>query len=58
MRGSADRTSTRSDALRLFDSLGATTKRYVEIANGAHFVGAERNAPQVFGETNLFLQGC
>lgn len=58
VRGSADMTSTRSDALHLFDALGAKTKRYVEIAHGAHFVSAERNAPQVFGETNLFLKGC
>lgn len=57
IRGSADRTSTRSDALHLFDRLGAKVKRYVEIANGAHFVSAERNAWQVFDEVNAFLAG-
>ncbi|MBZ0163582.1 MAG: alpha/beta fold hydrolase [Notoacmeibacter sp.] len=57
IRGSADRTSTRSDALHLFDVLGTKLKRYVEIANGAHFVSAERNAWQVFNETSAFLGG-
>lgn len=56
IRGSVDQTSTRSDTLRLFDGLGARVKRYVEIANGAHFVSAERNAWQVFDEVNLFLE--
>lgn len=55
IRGGADRTSTRSDALRLFDRLGAAEKQYVEIANGAHFVSAERRAPQVFAAVNAFL---
>lgn len=55
IRGSADRTSTRTDALGLFDRLGARERRYVEIANGAHFVSAERNAPQVFDEVSVFL---
>ncbi|MEM9211738.1 MAG: alpha/beta fold hydrolase, partial [Pseudomonadota bacterium] len=55
IRGSADPTSTRRDALALFEALGATEKTYVEIANGAHFVSAERRAPQVFAAVNAFL---
>ena len=56
VRGGADQTSTRSDALTLFDRVGATEKRYVEIANGAHFLMAERQAPQVFDTLNGFLK--
>lgn len=55
IRGGADPTSTRSDALALLDTLAAQDKRYVEISNGAHFVSAERRAPAVFSETNAFL---
>jgi len=56
IRGGADPTSTRSDALSLFDKIGAVEKSYVEIANGAHFVSAEKRAPAVFGEVNQFLR--
>ena len=56
IRGGADPTSTRPDALALLDRLGASERRYVEIANGAHFVSAERRAPQVFASTGAFLQ--
>jgi pimeloyl-ACP methyl ester carboxylesterase len=55
IRGAADATSTRSDALALFDRLGAADRQYVEIANGAHFVSAERRAPQLFDAVNCFL---
>ncbi len=55
IRGSADVTSTRRDALQLFDKLGTGEKRYIEIANGSHFLSAERNAWQVFDETNAFI---
>jgi pimeloyl-ACP methyl ester carboxylesterase len=55
IRGGADPTSTRSDALRLLDRLGAADRHYVEIANGAHFVSAERRATQVFNSVNSFL---
>ncbi|WP_300296238.1 alpha/beta fold hydrolase [Ferrovibrio sp.] len=47
LRGSRDTTSTRSDALALFDRLGTRVKRYVEISHGTHFIGAERQAWQV-----------
>ena len=56
IRGGADTTSTRSDALALFDRLAATHKRYAELANGAHFASAERLGPQVFSIANAFLQ--
>ncbi|MEM1046389.1 MAG: alpha/beta hydrolase [Pseudomonadota bacterium] len=55
IRGSADTTSTRGDALALFDLLGSHVKRYVEIAHGSHFASAERNGWQIFDETNAFL---
>lgn len=57
IRGGADPTSTRSDALTLFDGIGASERSYVEIANGAHFVSAERRASEVFRATNAFLRG-
>ena len=56
LRGSADPTSTRSDALSLFDRLGAEEKEYLVIANGAHFVSAERRAPEVFRAVSNFLR--
>lgn len=56
LRGDADMTSTRTDALALFDRLGTEARHYVEIADGGHFVSAERRAPQVFAEANAFLQ--
>ncbi|MBD3666285.1 alpha/beta fold hydrolase [Sulfitobacter sp. TSTF-M16] len=56
IRGGADTTSTRSDALALFDVLAAPVKRYVELANGAHFASAERLGPQVFRTANAFLE--
>lgn len=55
IRGGADPTSTRSDALALLDRAGATTKSYIEIANGAHFVSAESRAPHVFAAVGAFL---
>lgn len=55
VRGGADPTSTRSDALALFDKLGSERKHYLEIANGAHFVSAERQAHEVFSATAAFL---
>ncbi|MFC2967754.1 alpha/beta hydrolase [Acidimangrovimonas pyrenivorans] len=57
LRGGADPTSTRADALALFDALGSEERQYVEIANGAHFVSAERQAPAVFAAANSFLAG-
>lgn len=55
IRGGADPTSTRTDALGLFDRIGALDKQYVEIANGAHFISAEVRARQVFDAVTAFL---
>lgn len=55
IRGEDDTTSTSSDALRLFGALGAADKRYVAISPGSHFLCAERNAVELFGEIDLFL---
>lgn len=55
IRGDDDPTSTNVDALGLFHALGADTKRYVIIANATHFLALEKNAPQLFEETALFL---
>ena len=57
IRGGADPTSTRADALSLFDRLGTPDRHYVEIAGGAHFVSAERRAPEVFAAVRAFLEG-
>ncbi len=56
IRGSADTTSTRSDALALFDRLGTQSKRYAELSGGAHFASAEQLGPQIFSTTNAFLR--
>jgi len=56
IRGRDDTTSTQSDALNLLAALGSASKRYVEIAPGSHFLCAERNARELFGEIDLFLQ--
>lgn len=56
IRGGVDPTSARTDALRLFDLIGAEEKQYVEIANGAHFVSAEKKAQHVFDAVNQFLR--
>ena len=55
IRGGADATSTRADALALLDALPAPERTYVEIANGGHFISAERRAPQLHAATNAFL---
>ena len=55
IRGGADPTSTRADALALLDRLGTPDRTYVEIAGGAHFVSAERRAPEVFAAVGAFL---
>jgi pimeloyl-ACP methyl ester carboxylesterase len=57
VRGAQDPTATRSDALSLFDRLGAQTRQYVEIANGTHFINAEALAHQLFTAVHGFLTG-
>lgn len=56
IRGGADTTSTRSDALTLFDAIAAPAKQYAELANGAHFASAERIGRRVFETANAFLR--
>ena len=56
VRGAQDPTSTRSDALALFDRLAATRRQYVEIANGTHFLNAEGQADQLFAAVHGFLK--
>ncbi|MEM7520103.1 MAG: alpha/beta hydrolase [Pseudomonadota bacterium] len=56
LRGGADTTSTRSDALALFDQLGTPHKRYFELSGGTHFASAERAGPEIFSATSAFLQ--
>lgn len=41
VRGSLDAASRRSDALALFDAVGADDRTYVEIAGGTHFLQFE-----------------
>lgn len=55
IRGEDDTTSTESDSRRLFEALGTPRKRTVAIAPGSHFLCAERNAQELFGEIALFL---
>lgn len=56
IRGSDDPTSTRIDALDLFDAIGARERQYVEIANATHFGQGERSAPQLFDAVHTFLR--
>lgn len=55
VRGAQDPTSTRTDALALFDRLRAENRRYVEIANGTHFINAKAQAKDLFGSSHQFL---
>lgn len=58
IRGDDDPTSTDADARGLYAELASATKRYVVIGDGTHFVCLEKNAPQLFAETALFLHGA
>jgi pimeloyl-ACP methyl ester carboxylesterase len=58
IRGSDDATSTATDALRLFDRLGARSKRFVTISPGSHFLCVERNAAEFYAEIELYLAFC
>lgn len=57
IRGDDDPTSVDADAQGLFHALGSDTARYINIADGTHFINLETHAPQLFGETLHFLQG-
>lgn len=56
LRGSADQTSTRSDALALLDALGSADKQYFEIARASHFAVIERRAPRLYQAANAFFR--
>jgi len=55
IRGAADPTATDADAQGLLARLGTDHKRYVQIANGTHFISLEKTAPQLFREVQTFL---
>lgn len=55
LRGDWDRTSTHSDASRLFERLGAKERHYTVIGGASHFAIAERAAPQFFRTAEAFL---
>lgn len=55
IRGDDDPTATDADARGLYGQLGAATKRYVVVGDATHFLCLEKNAPQLFAETQLFL---
>lgn len=56
IRGQDDTTSSQSDALRLFEALGTKRKQYVAVSPGSHFLCAEKNAHELFGQIDLFLR--
>ncbi|MEX0582998.1 MAG: hypothetical protein WD185_04960, partial [Sneathiella sp.] len=55
IRGDSDTTSTRSDALNLFDQLSSIHRRYVEIYQGTHYANLEKIAWQIFSESLEFF---
>lgn len=59
IRGSLDPTSTRSDALSLFDALDAPNDEasYVEIEGGTHFVHLERRRHALYDAVRCFQEG-
>jgi pimeloyl-ACP methyl ester carboxylesterase len=54
VRGSLDTSSTRSDALTLYDALGATDRTYTEIAGGTHFLQFESNRSVLYDTVRGF----
>jgi pimeloyl-ACP methyl ester carboxylesterase len=56
IRGDADLESTQSDALGVFDKLGAEEKLYVTIGGATHFVCLEKRAPQLIEQVQAFLE--
>ncbi|MEX1034616.1 MAG: alpha/beta hydrolase [Sneathiella sp.] len=55
IRGDSDTTSTRGDALNLFDQLSSIHRRYVEIYQGTHYANLEKIAWQIFSESLEFF---
>lgn len=56
IRGGADTTATRADALALLDALGARDKAYVEIAHASHFALLEHRRHALFDQVSAFLR--
>lgn len=56
IRGSLDPTSTRTDAIELYDSLAvpADERSYVEIAGGTHFIHLERRRHALYDAVRCF----
>ena len=56
VRGSLDITSTRADALSLFDALDVPGEgtEYIEIAGGTHFVHLERRRHALYDAVDRF----
>lgn len=54
VRGSADRTARRSDALTLYDDVSATDRFYVEIAGGTHFMQFEAARDSLYETVESF----
>jgi pimeloyl-ACP methyl ester carboxylesterase len=56
IRGDADRESTQSDALGVFEKLGSEEKLYVTIGGATHFVCLEKKAPELIEQVQAFLE--
>jgi len=54
VRGSLDTASTRTDALGLYDALGAEDRSYLEIAGGTHFLQFEPRRAVLFDAVSGF----
>jgi pimeloyl-ACP methyl ester carboxylesterase len=54
VRGSNDPTATREDALALYDAL-EDARRYVELADGTHFMPLEHRRDELYATLNGFL---
>lgn len=60
VRGTADHTSVRSDALGVYDRLGGEPGRhaYAEVEGGTHFVHLEPPRTRLFELVRAFQRGC
>lgn len=54
VRGSLDTSSIRSDALALFDAVGATDRTYTEISGGTHFLQFEPRRDVLYDTVRSF----
>jgi pimeloyl-ACP methyl ester carboxylesterase len=56
IRGGADTWAKREDNQQLLDALGSTTKKYVEIPGGGHFLHFEKVNMQFYAAVRKFLE--